>query len=253
MTRSALVLVVVAGLAACSQAPAPTPGPEGESAPAERGDLLLPGSERLAEAPVHDLRQTQTLLRLAEGDSTGDPIGGRTFEIRPVFVDGRPAAWLISGGGNGVMTGRGDSLLIRREGLAPIRERMWTADTTFTFEYDGKRVRATRAVGDSVVRRWERTFDVPVFAFSEVDLLVRSLPLDSGFRLVVPLYSEGSDELEMDTVSMKDPGTGTGRAEIRFADPAIVAVHAVDRETRALVGQRIVARKAGMRMRVTVE
>jgi len=117
-----------------------------------------------------------------------------------------------------------DSLVVSRPGLAPLRERMATGSTVVHLEYDGPRVRRSEWRGDSVVRTDSAAFDTPVFAFNQLDVLLRSLPLDVTDRMILPLYSEGTGALEYDTVTVsRTRGRGGRRTwELRFADPAIV-------------------------------
>jgi hypothetical protein len=68
--------------------------------------------------------------------------------------------------------------------------------------YDGARVRRTDRQGDSVVRQVDHTYGVRVFPFAVLDQIVRAVPLREGYRAILPLYSEGDDALEMDTIQV---------------------------------------------------
>jgi hypothetical protein len=93
-----------------------------------------------------------------------------------------------------------------------------------------------------------------VFAFNEMELLVRSLPFTQGLSVVAPLFSEVDRDLEMDTLTVLGPDTssaghGGNGWMVRFADPAIVARFVIDRTSRAIMSSEIFPRKTEMRMR----
>jgi hypothetical protein len=87
----------------------------------------------------------------------------------------------------------------------------------------------------------ERRYDAPVFAFSEIEMLVRSLPYRPGYTAILPLYSEGDDAIEMDSVAVVD--ARPNRWTVRFADPAIIAVYGIDAGTRRIVSYEVTSRK----------
>jgi len=118
-----------------------------------------------------------------------------------------------------------DTLLYHRHGLTPISE---------ISEFDGK------------VKRW--TYDGSVFNFQELDDLLESLPLKQGYERILPLFSEGDDSTEMDTVRVVSRAPD-GRWTLRFGDPAIVATYEVDERTRRIVRHEYVLRKTGTLMR----
>src|SRR5439155_8693507 len=92
--------------------------------------------------------------------------------------------------------------------------------------YAGTTLRQTNHIGDSVAS-FERQFPVTAFGFSTIDLIVRSLPLREGFRATLPLYSEGDDCLEVDTVAVLRRDGG-GRYTVRFSDAVIIQTYVVD-------------------------
>jgi hypothetical protein len=147
-----------------------------------------------------------------------------------------------------------DSLLLDRAGLVPLWEHMQNQKATLTLTYDGARVRRTRSVPDSVLVRSDTTYDTRVFAFNEQELVLRSLPLRAGYAAILPLYSEGSDSLEKDTVTvLKGPTPAPGSAAawtVRFADPAIVEVYVIDDRTRQIISHEIQGRRSSGRLRV---
>jgi hypothetical protein len=76
---------------------------------------------------------------------------------------------------------------------------------------------------------------------------VRSTPYRAGFTSIVPLYSEGDDAIEMDSIAVI--GAAPGRWTIRFADPAIIATYGLDVTTRRILSYDVVSRKTGGRAR----
>jgi hypothetical protein len=132
-----------------------------------------------------------------------------------------------------------DSSVVKRHGLAPVWEASRFGSKIQRWTYDGPRVN-------------QHTYDGPVFNFQELDDLLRSLPLREGYERILPLYSEGDDSLEMDTVRIvrRDP---TGRWTLRFADPAIVATYEIDEETRRIVRHEHVSRRSGATLRFVEE
>ena len=151
-----------------------------------------------------------------------------------------PAVLLI-----GSMRGYADSALILRSSLRPIREiqNYLTSHRRLVFEYDGNRVHVRDSTADSAVRVREHEYDGDVFHFNELTLVIRSLPLREGYEAILPLYSQGSDSLEMDSVKVigkDDRGAWT----VRFADPVLVVTHTIDANTRRIVASKGAPRAA---------
>lgn len=146
--------------------------------------------------------------------------------------------------------GRGlwDSLVVSRSGLAPRWERMATGSTVVHLEYDGPTVRRSEWRGDTLVDTDSVVFATPVFAFNQLDVLLRSLPPEVSDRMILPLYSEGTGVVEYDTVTvsrLRDRGERR-RWEVRFADPAIVLTATASQSD--LVDYEVVQRASGMRI-----
>jgi hypothetical protein len=145
-----------------------------------------------------------------------------------------------------------DTLVIERNGLVPVREWLSYRGVTREYRFLGNRVRGTVQHADSAPRTIDRTFPEDVFAFSEVELLVRSLPLASSWTIVVPLFSENDEAVEYDTLNVvgRDPSSGAeARWVVRFADPAIVTRYVLDERTRAILGAETTQRRSGARLR----
>lgn len=194
--------------------------------------VLRPGASDLATKHLGNAGET---LRVMQGDSQ---IGQLRHEWRLVAHDG---LLLVT---TGQFRGKifVDSSLVTRHSLAPVWEHSQFDGHNDHWTYDGSRVTFTR---DTTV---EHTFDGPVFDFQELDDLLRSLPLHEGYQRILPLYSEGGDDLEMDTVRVVSRDAN-GRWTLRFADPAIVATYEVDERTRWIVRHESVSRKSGAKFR----
>ena len=183
-------------------------------------------------------------------DSAEREVGNGGWGITPTKHNGKAALLLtthFTRGANVFL----DTALVMQDGLHPVWEVSRTDAKTTRWEYSGKQVRMTVTHPDSGTRTKEHTYDVPVFHFSELDVLIRSIPMREGFEAILPLYSEGSDELEMDTVRVNARGAD-GTWTIRFADPAIVATYGVD-AARKIVRYEVFPRRGGNARRVPIE
>jgi hypothetical protein len=194
--------------------------------------ILRPGASEIASDQLGDAIQT---VRLMRADSE---IGRFRYEWHVVPNDGL----LLVTSGEVRSKSFVDSSLVKRHGLAPVREMAQFGGHVDHWTYDGPHVTFTR---DKTV---EHTYDGPVFNFQELDDLLRSLPLRQNYERILPLYSEGDDSLEMDTVRIMSRDA-SGRWTLRFADPAIVATYEVDERTRRIVRHEYVSRKTGALMR----
>jgi hypothetical protein len=149
------------------------------------------------------------------------------------FVDDpRGAAVLLVTGTSGSYS---DSAWVLRSTFHPIREvqHYITRRRRIVFEYSGNRVSLRDSTADSAVRVRDHTYDGEFFHFNELNLLIRSLPLREGFEAILPLYSEGSDTLEMDTVKVVGRNAD-GAWTVRFADPVVIVNHILDGTTRRI-------------------
>ncbi|HKW47850.1 MAG TPA: alpha/beta hydrolase, partial [Gemmatimonadaceae bacterium] len=78
------------------------------------------------------------------------------------------------------------------------------------------------------------TYPFRVFNFNELDEVVRSVPLRPGYRAIVPLYSEGDNALETDSVDVEGTDS-SGVWNVRFADKVIIGHYGIDGATRRIV------------------
>lgn len=195
-----------------------------------------------------DLSETErTMSRAATGDTTehesittrvderivGDPRG-------PMFL--RVTTGHYSGGDYY------DSIFVRRADLTPVREHLAYLQRHIDkrFEFGGTSIHQTNVIGDST-RTFDTEYTLPVYAFSEVELIIRSLPFHSYYSAVIPLYSEGDDKLEMDSVYVVNDRPPGRRWTVRFSDPAIVAVYGIDASTRRILSYYVTSRKTNGR------
>ena len=232
-TRTSIVLIVfvaTAGAAAARTAPEPP--------------VLVPGAAEITTTHLRNAAGSyRYLARMPTGDTTEHETGtGRTEQVL-MQHNGKPAVMLVSSFSRKDQTFV-DSALVMRSGLVPVWETSRFGSRVTRYDYAGKEVRLTITSPDSGTRTRQHTYDVPVFHFNELDVLIRSLPLRAGYEAILPLYSEGSDELEMDTVRVMSQGAD-GVWSIRFADPAIVATYGIHGTTREFIKQEVLQRKSG--------
>lgn len=142
-----------------------------------------------------------------------------------------------------------DTLVVDARTLRPQHEVLAFNHVRREYRYDGARVTGTIQYPDSAPQAFDKTFDVPVFAFNEVEPLVRSLDYRTVRRIVVPLFSEVDGDLEHDTLSVigRDKMAGRDVWVVRFADPVITTQYLVDAKTRAILDAVTTQRKAGTR------
>jgi len=157
-----------------------------------------------------------------------------------ITYQGRPALLLVATFGATAV----DSTLAYADGLAPIWETTHSGTALTRYRYDGTRVEVTLAAGDSVLSRKEHQYPFPVFNFEELDVLLRALPLKAGYAALLPLYSEGDDSMEVDTVRV-EARDGRGVWQLRFADPAVVATVGIIDSSRRQVAYSHAFRKDG--------
>jgi len=139
-----------------------------------------------------------------------------------------------------------DTLVLEPKTLLPIREALHFNGAVRTYRYAGRRVTGSLAVPDSAPRSFDATYDEPVFAFNEVEPLVRSLDYRVGVRIVVPLFSEVDHAVEHDTLSVVARDAEHGTWIVEFADPVITTLYTVDAATRMLREAVTTQRQSGL-------
>jgi hypothetical protein len=220
------------------------------SRPAPASDVVRAGSRDLAVAHiVDDVDSQRVMFRAASGDTTAKQYGRLRIEQRVALANGTTQVLLYKLG-HYTNAEFSDTMSMTRDGLRPIAERMQSGKTVKIIHYAGDRLHETVQVGDSAPRALDRSFPVPVFAFNQLELVVRSLPLRTGLHAILPLYSEGDDSLEMDTASVVRLAEASDSIKapawiVRFADPAIVSTYVVDTLSRRIDGYYVESRKSG--------
>ena len=133
-----------------------------------------------------------------------------------------------------------DTIVIGGPGLVPLHEVLQFNGYTRRFQYAGDHVWGTVQHADSAAQPVDQVVTERVFAFNEVDLLVRSVPFRRGWSVVVPLFSEVDEAVEHDTIAVIAPdrvrrgGQDEDAWTVRFADPAIVSTYTVLADSREI-------------------
>jgi hypothetical protein len=142
-----------------------------------------------------------------------------------------------------------DTLTVDASTLHPRHEVLTFNGVRREFRYDGAHVSGTVQYPDSEPRSVAMSFEEPVFAFNELEPLVRSLDYRQGLRMVVPLFSEVGGDLEHDTLSVAGHASEKGADAwvVWFAGSAITTRYVVDAKTRAILDAVTTQRKSGAR------
>ena len=213
--------------------------------------MLLPGSRALDVK--HLTPQTQSmrvLVRAGSGDTTEREWSLVTRSDRVIDAPAGQMAQTFTYAAPRAMR---DSLVVQRDGLAPVFERLDLGASQITLRYQGNRVLGTVQRGDST-QEVERNYSHDIFAFNQLESLVRSLDYKPGTSVVVPLFSEQDLKLEYDTLAVVAKEDVRGRAawRVRFSDAVVVSDYLVDAETRRVLSQETRQRASGMRFRYEV-
>lgn len=212
-------------------------------------ERLTPRSALLTPPSLADDAQRLRVMIRGATDSVERTMSEKTWDLHAIA--GAPDRVIVTSSWPAPYSSV-DTLVIERNGLAPVREWLSYRGVIRDYQFLGNRVRGTVQHADSTPRTIDRTFPEDVFAFSEVELLVRSLPFTSSRTVIVPLFSENDEAVEYDSLTVigRDPSP---RAEprwiVRFADPAIVTRYVVDERTRAILGAETTQRRSGTRLR----
>ncbi|MEP6619153.1 MAG: hypothetical protein ABJE47_07560 [bacterium] len=207
-------------------------------------ELLFPGAPQLTIPKLdNETRDYRFTLRGTGADTLVRDLGIRRSEQRLSSRNGQSVVLLVTRALGSVLPIFSDSALVVQRTLSPLSEMMQSGSTVSHFEYAGAKVRLRVTKPDSADVTAEHTYEVPVFHFNELDLVIRSIPLRAGYRAILPLYSEGTDVLEMDSVRVEGK-TPAGAWHVRFADPAIVMTYELDATTREILSQEVFQRKS---------
>ena len=222
---------------------------------AQGQSVLLPGSHDLTTAQLPGASGTIHIFGSNAGDTAQTTIATVHYERHLVAHvaerHNEPGVILIFEGGAAGQT-FSDSALFMLHSLAPVWEIAQSPDVNEHFTYDGAHVTATRVKRDSGERHFDTTYAVPVFTFQLRNELIESVPLHSGYRAILPIYSEGDHALEMDTV-LVTAGKAAHEWQVRYGDPVIVGTFTIDGRTREITGYSHTFRKNGYTMRWVIE
>jgi hypothetical protein len=210
--------------------------------------MLLPGSRSLDVK--HLAPQTQSmrvLVREGSGDTTEREWSLLTRSDRAIEAPAGQMAQTFSYAAPRTVR---DSLVVQRAGLAPVFERLDLGTSLITLRFEGNRVLGTVQRGDST-QQIEQNFSHDIFAFNQLESLVRSLDYKPGLSMVVPLFSAQELKLEYDTlfVVAREDARGRGAWRVRFSDAVVVSDYLIDAETRRLLAQETRQRASGTRFR----
>jgi hypothetical protein len=217
--------------------------------PVSNAGLLLPGSPLLTPPELGDgSAHLVVFIKRATGDTTEQRMSEVRREQRTV-ASHRDEVLLASTWAPPLVSV--DTVVIERRGLAPVTEHLEYRGA-FHYQYSHNHVTGSIQRQDSAARPFDQAFAQDIFAFSEVELLVRSLPFNPGLSLVVPLFSESDAAQELDTMTVIGPDSATSPRRgwvIRFADPAIVTRYVIDAQSRAILSAETMQRRTGARLR----
>jgi len=222
-----LFVALTAGTAAVARAQS--------SGSSTSGNVLLPGSASITTTQFRDTTISYHVIedRLPNGDSANVVRQAGHEATRHVSYQGRPAIMIVK---TIDLNGRTyvDSSAVLAAGLVPLWEVSTLGPRRTTYKYDRSSVRRSITQPDSAKKVVEHDFGTPMFHFEALDDVVRSIPLRAGYQAILPLYSEGDDGIEMDTVRVEGRDT-KGVWNVRFADPVIIAHYGIDGTTRTIV------------------
>ena len=146
---------------------------------------VVPGDTSLRVSEIRADTLTYALTGFRDGDEI--PIGtitdmvtregGATPLLRRVLIVQRGGAQLT------------DSTLSDARTLAPRQHRSWQPQRQLRLDFAGLRVRGSIGPPDAMGVAIDTTIAVPAFDSGNWDLVVRSMPLDSGYVATFPVYA----------------------------------------------------------------
>jgi len=195
--------------------------------------MLVPGSHELHSESITERCDSLWFVSRAPGDTTEHSLLGQRREQH--LVTGQHGSTVVQV--TTVTDADGfyiDSTVMMRDGLTPTLEAAHIGSQAIRYRYDRNRVDVTTTNGDSAPSVKHHRYPYPLFNFEELDLLIRLLPLRPGYEALLPLYSEGDRDAEVDTVQVQGKDSA-GVWQVRFGDKAIVATYGIADGTRDLV------------------
>lgn len=209
--------------------------------PSERAELQ-PGAPELASG--RQLTDTFTYRYLVRGGADGAPardLGAGRIETRVARFQGRDALMLVLDftGSTGAFH---DTSIVTLDGLVPLHESHHLNGRHTLFDFAGGRVVRRVVAPDSAAGERSHDYGRPVFHFNELSAIARAIPLRRDYETTLPLYSQGDDALERDTLRVLGRDS-LGVWNVRFADRVIAATFGVDGTTRRIVRYDVVPRQ----------
>jgi hypothetical protein len=244
--QSALLLVSLA-CGSVKLPPAPTESPNALTS--SNIDVRALRDVGLAATNAAPAVQKFRLLGQSKPDSNAASLA--ELSERELGLAGRPRVVMLTSAWSNPYESY-DSLIVGRTSLRPIEETVTSRRARYHYLYSGAHVTGT-VTTDSSSERVDRSFPETVFAFNELEILIRSLRYRAGSTFVVPLFSEGDRAVEHDTLrvvsrSMSDDGRLVWTVD--FADPVITTRYRVDANARVLVDAETRQRKSGVTFRL---
>ena len=217
--------------------------------------LLLPGDRTLVESVAAGDSALERSFQIDTAGVEHERVGQHVALVRS--MPGDPHRLLLMWRIRSPQGEAVDSVVVRMPGLVPEFERLITPRISNTYRYHGGRVRAQLVHGDSAPVARDLRYPQPVFGFNELDAIVRSLPYGPGYKRIVPLFSEGDNDLEYDTLTVLERVPGTSRQpavwKVRFADKVVVLEFAVEESSRRILSRTGRARATGQGGRTSYE
>jgi hypothetical protein len=144
-----------------------------------------------------------------------------------------------------------DSVLVRRSDLRPVWSHFsLSPKLDIRVNYENGILHVIRKSND-LVKTFDRLVTTPLFAHAEASMVLRSLPLQSGYTITITVYNEGHDAFEMDTVTVLNarPDEWT----VRLAGPDLVEVFGINPADRRITSSLTSARRSSFRARDVFE
>jgi hypothetical protein len=192
--------------------------------------MLIPGSHDLQSTKITERCDSLWFVSRAPGETVEHTLLSKRRE-QHIVRDPRGSTVVQVTSVNTAEGSYIDSTVVTRDGLTPMLETAYAGPQVIRYRYDRNRVDVSTTSGDSAPSVTHHEYPHPLFNFDELDLLIRLLPLRPGYQALLPLYSEGDQDAEVDTVQVLDKDSA-GVWRVRFADKAIVATYGIADGTR---------------------
>lgn len=215
-------------MAACGVACAPPLQLSPDSAPAP----FRPLSPR---RPADGTHGYSLVLRPAP-DSTPRVVGTMTVSQSTLGAGGQRVVRRVITYDYGASGGVVDTTLSVASTLAPILERTRkSSGADIVMDFSG-RIVTGRMGPDSARKEIRDTLATPAFNTTDLELVVRSLPLRNGYRASLPVYDPEFGGYRH--AELRVDGTARGGREwvVRVRDRRLESVYRVDAASRALLG-----------------